>query len=153
MMTYYPLLFGRRELVEGDGFIARVAVSGRALLAEEDGEFWVEGVNPGGFAACGKSAGEALAEFSVAFRAVLFDIVSEASSLEDFQAEVQRFFDETNIPALRNWEEGVRKVKAGELDAQWLERRPADMRIGVEVAEVSRPTATNNELGDAALAA
>ena len=40
-MTHYPLLFGRRELLEGNGFIARVSVSGRALLADEDGEFWV----------------------------------------------------------------------------------------------------------------
>jgi predicted RNase H-like HicB family nuclease len=152
-MTHYPLLFGGRELVEGDGFVSRVAVSGRALLTEEDGEFWVEGVNPGGFAASGKSPGEALAEFSVAFRAILFDIASDARNLQDFQAEVQRFFDETNVPALRNWEEGVRKVRAGQLDAEWLERRPADTRIGVEVAEVSRPAATNNELGDAALAA
>lgn len=45
-MTHYSLLFGR---------VARVAVSGRALPTEEDGEFWVEGVNPGGLAATGKS--------------------------------------------------------------------------------------------------
>jgi hypothetical protein len=50
-MPHYPLLFGRRELVEGNGFIARVIVSGRPLLTEEDGESWVEGINPGGFSA------------------------------------------------------------------------------------------------------
>ena len=153
VMTRYPLLFGRRELVEGDGFLARVAVSGRALLTEEDGEFWVEGVNPGGFAASGKTPGEALGEFSVAFRAVLFDIASGARDLQDFQAEVQRFFEETNVPASRDWEEGVRKVKAGQVDANWLERRPAETRIGVEVVEASGPTATNNEFGNAVLAA
>lgn len=54
-MTHYPLLFARHELIEGNGFIARVAVSGRALLSEEDGEFWVEGINPGGFSAKGQS--------------------------------------------------------------------------------------------------
>jgi hypothetical protein len=47
-MTCYPLLFARRELVEGNGFVARVAVSGRALLTDEEGEVWVEGINPGG---------------------------------------------------------------------------------------------------------
>lgn len=105
-MTHYPLLFGRRELVEGDGFVASVVVSGRAVLTEEDGEFWVEGVTPGGFAASGKSPGEALGEFSVAFRAVLFDIAAGARNLQAFQAEVQKFFEETNVPALRDWEEG-----------------------------------------------
>ncbi len=152
-MTHYPLLFGCRELVEGNGFIARVAVSGRALLSDEDGESWVEGINPGGFSAKGKSPSEALAEFRSAFRAVLFDIASDAGSFQDFQAEVQRFFDETNAPALRDWEEAVQRVRAGQLDADWLNKRPAETRLGIEVAEVNRPAATNNELGEAALAA
>lgn len=81
-MTRYPLLFGRRELVEGNGFVARVTVSGRALLTDEDGEFWVEGVNPGGFAARGESPSEALAEFGSAFLTILFDIASDARSFE-----------------------------------------------------------------------
>jgi hypothetical protein len=152
-MTHYPLLFGRRELVEGNGFIARVAVSGRALLSKEDGEVWVEGINPGGFSAKGQNPSEAIAEFCSAFRAVLFDIASDARSFRDFHDEVQEFFNETNAPALREWEEAVQKVKAGQLDAEWLNKRPAETRLGIEVTEVSRPAATNNELGEAALAA
>ena len=104
-MTNYPLLFSRHELIEGNGFIARVVVSGRALLVEEDGEFWVEGVNPGGFAANGKSPSEALAEFCSAFQAILFDIAADAKSFDEFQREVQKFFEETSVPALREWEE------------------------------------------------
>ena len=134
-MTEYPLLFGRRELVEGNGFVARVAVSGRALLVDEDGEFWVEGTNPGGFAASGKSPTEALAEFGSAFRAVLFDIASDAGTFRDFRDEVQRFFEETNVPASREWEEAVRRVKAGQLEADWLSKRPADTKLGVEVVQ------------------
>jgi hypothetical protein len=153
-MTHYPLLFGGRELVEGNGFIARVNVSGRALLALEDGgEAWVEGINPGGFAARGTSPNEALSEFYSAFRGVLFDIASDARSFQDFSNEVQRFFNETSVPALREWEEAVQRVKAGQLDADWLNKRPAETKLGIEVTEVSRPAATNNEMGDAALAA
>jgi len=152
-MKHYPLLFGRHELVEGNGFIARVGVAGRALLTDEDGEFWVEGVNPGGFAAGGKSPNEALAEFSTAFRAVLFDIASDAKSFEEFKSEVRKFFEDTNGPALREWEEAVRAVRAGQIDAEWLAKRPADTKLGIEVVEVSQPAATNNELGEAALAA
>src|SRR3954454_24948486 len=77
-MTNYPLLFGRRELVEGNGFIAGVALHGRLLLTEEGGESWVEGVNPGGIAARGDSPGEALAEFRSEYRVVLFDIAAQA---------------------------------------------------------------------------
>src|SRR5262245_44493397 len=121
-MTQYPLLFGRRDLVEGNGFVARVAVSGRALLVDEGDECWIEGVNPGGFAASGKSPSEALAEFASAFRAVLFDIASDARSFKDFHDEVQRFFEETNAPALHDWEEAVKRVKTGQLDADWLSK-------------------------------
>jgi predicted RNase H-like HicB family nuclease len=152
-MTCYPLLFARRELVEGNGFVARIAVSGRALLTDEEGEFWVEGVNPGGFAASGKSPSEALAEFGTAFRAVLFDVATDAESFEEFRTEVQRFFEETSVPALGEWEAAVQQVRAGRLHAEWLAKRPADTKLGIEVVEVSQPAATNNELGEAALAA
>ena len=118
-MANYPLLFGRREFVEGNGFVARVAVSGRALLADENGEWWIEGINPGGFAAAGKSPWEALAELGSAFRAILFDIASSAGSFQDFHDEVQRFFEETSAPALHDWEEAVQRVKTGQLDADW----------------------------------
>ena len=132
-MVRYPLLFDRQELVEGNGFVARVTVSGRALLVEEEGEHWIEGVNPGGFAASGKSPSEVLAELGAAFRAVLVDIASDAGSFQDFCREVQRFFEETNVPALHDWEQAVERVKAGELDADWLSKRPVDTKLGVEV--------------------
>jgi len=149
----YPLLFGSRELVEGNGFIARVAVSGRALLSEEDGEVWMEGVTPGGFAGKGQTPSEAIAEFSSEFRAILFDIASDSQSFQDFHDEVQRFFNDTNESALRQWHEAVERVRAERIEVEWLRKRPAETKLGIEVTQVSRPTATNNELSEAALAA
>ena len=78
-MERYPILFGRRELIEGNGFIAGVEVNGRALLSNEDGEYWAEGINPGGFASKGAGPGEALASFCEELRVVLFDIALGAS--------------------------------------------------------------------------
>ena len=153
-MTHYPLLFARREKVEGNGFIARVAVSGRILLTEENGEFWVEGINPGGFAAIGKSANEALVQFYLDFLAVLFDIASDAKDLEAFRTEVHKFFNETNAPALKEWEDAVLQVRAGEVDADWLTKKSAETtKLGVEVTLFSQPAASNNDLGEMALAA
>jgi len=113
-MTNYPLLFGRHEKVEGDGFIARVAVAGRVLLTDEDGEFWVEGVNPGGLAASGGSANEALAQFGRDFLAVLYDIASDAKSFDHFREQVEKFFNDTSAPALKEWEEAVQQVRTAE---------------------------------------
>ena len=151
--TNYPLLFSLRELVEGNGFIARVAVSGRALLSAAEGEVWLEGINPGGFSAKGQNPSEALAEFCSAFRAILFDIASDTRSFKDFQDEVQSFFNDTNESALRDWQEAVERVRAEQIEVEWLNKRPAETKLGIEVTEVNRPAATNNELSEAALAA
>lgn len=152
-MTYYPLLFGRRELVEGDGFIARVVLHGRLLLTEEVDECWVEGVNPGGIAAQGGSPVEALAEFCSEFRAVLFDIAAEAGSFSEFKTEVERFFNDTSPVAARDWKAAVDAVRAGEVKADWLTKRSADSPLGIDVDLVQEPQAANNEEGEAAIAA
>jgi hypothetical protein len=45
-MTRYPLLLGFRDLIAGNGFVASVALNGRALLVDEGDGFWMYGVNP-----------------------------------------------------------------------------------------------------------
>lgn len=152
-MTHYPLLFGRRELVEGNGFIARVALHGRLLLTEEGNESWVEGVNPGGVAARGDSPGQALAEFCSEYRVVLFDIAADARSFEEFKIEVERFFNDTSPTAEREWKAAVEAVRAGTVDADWLRKRPADSPLGIQVVQVQQPQAANNEEDEAAIAA
>ena len=62
-MPQYPLLFGYRDLVMGNGFMAGVTTEGRALLVDEDGGAWMYGVNPGGVAAGGHDHGAAAAAF------------------------------------------------------------------------------------------
>ena len=152
-MTRYPILFGRRELVEGNGFIAGVALHGRLLLTDEDGEVWVEGINPGGIAARGNSPSEALAEFCSEYRIVLFDIAADAASFEDFKAEVERFFNDTSPTAAREWTAAVEDVRAGIVDAGWLKKQPADSPLGIDVFLVRQPQAANNEEDEAAIAA
>lgn len=152
-MERYPILFGRHELIEGNGFIARVSINGRALLSSEDEEYWVEGVNPGGFAAKGTSPSEALAAFCEELRVVLFDIALDAPDFGSFKAEVERFFWETNQTALREWDSAVTEVRAGKVSADWLIKKPADSPRGVNVVLISQPQAANNQEGGAAIAA
>lgn len=152
-MEQVPILFGRRELIEGNGFIAGVNVNGRALLFDEGGEYWVEGVNPGGFSAKGTSPSEALAAFCDEHRVVLFDIASDARDFDTFKAEVERFFHDTNETALREWDAAVAEVRKGRITADWLDKRPAESPRSVEVVRISQPKATNNQEGRAAIAA
>lgn len=152
-MARYPILFGRRELVEGDGFVGSVALNGRALLLESGHGFWLEGVNPGGFAAGGATPAAALSAFCEELRVVLFDIAAEARTFDELREEVERFFHETNEAALRDWEAAVREVREGRVSADWLGTRPADSPLTVEVTPIRQPKAENNEEGGAAIAA
>lgn len=106
-MTRYPILFGFRDLIAGNGFVAGVGVNGRVLLVDEDDGYWMYGVNPGGLSAGGATAPEAQAEFRVIYRSVLFDIAAEATDFESFKSEVERFFSETNEPTKAEWDEAV----------------------------------------------
>lgn len=149
----YPLLFSRRELVEGNGFIAAVVVNGSALLSEEDGEVWVEGVSPGGFSSDGLNHGDALAKFCAEYRAVLYDIAADTADFEAFKKEVQAFFDATNETALAEWAAAVVEVRAGGVEVDWLTRRSADSKLSIEVQHLHQFAAENNTEGEASLAA
>ena len=65
------------------------------------------GVNPGGLAASGATVPEAHAAFRRSFREILFDIVEDASSFDDFAAETRRFIEEANAPVEVAWREAV----------------------------------------------
>lgn len=150
-MTRYPLLFGFKDLVAGNGYVAGVSISnGRALLVEEEDGFWMYGVNPGGLAAGGKSIGDAQSEFRTAYKSVLFDIAAEAQGFETFRAEVERFFRETNNPTLLEWDEAVIEVRQGHTDADWLSKKSAESTTEMEVVQLEHPMASVNALDDEA---
>lgn len=137
-MTHYPLLFGFRDLVAGKGFLAGVAVRGRALLIQDDDlGCWMYGINPGGLAAGGADVGEALRSFRDTYRTVLFDIAEDADSFEAFEKEIHRFFDETG-GFISEWTAAVSQVKAGEIKQDWFpEADSTRAKIAVEVTLVS----------------
>ena len=153
-MPRYPLLFGFRDLVAGNGFIAGVRVDGRALMVEEDeADFWMYGVTPGAIAAGGRTPGEAQAEFRLRYRSVLYDIASEAKDFGVFRAEVERFFREVDETEAAAWEAAVHEVRQGRVSADWLPRGKAESRFGIEVVELKEPAPSMNLLDQAALAA
>ncbi len=152
-MTHYPLLFGFRDLIAGNGFVAGVDLSGRAVLVDEGDGFWMYGVNPGGVAAGGGTPGEAQSEFRSAYRSVLFDLAAEAKDYDDFEREVNSFVTATNKPTETEWNEAVSEVRQGKVDADWLPKGRAESRIGVQIVLLDHPTPSANLLDEAELAA
>jgi len=137
-MTWYPILFGFRDLIAGNGFLAGVAVNGRALLVRDDEDgYSMYGVNPGGMCAGGADVGEAQRAFREEHRKILFDIAADAENFEEFKAEAERFFDETNERMLLDWNKAVQQVRAGQVEADWLQRVDSDKaRLLIEVTSL-----------------
>ena len=153
-MSDYPIIFGFRDVVQGDGYLAGIAVEGRALLHEgDDGAYWIEGVNPGGFSAVGGSHAAVLESFRRSYREILFDIAAEAPSFADFEREVQAFYGGASERVASEWRAAVEDVRAGRTSADWLAKRSADSPSGIEVSYIQEPSASNNELEDGAAVA
>jgi hypothetical protein len=152
-MADYPILFGFRDLIAGKGFVAGVALDGRALLVDEGDGFWMYGVNPGGVAAGGDSAAAAQSEFRTRYKFVLFDFAAEAASFEDFRREVERFLNQTNEENEAAWKQAVAGVRSGRVSADWLPRKKAESQIAVHVTLIENPDPSVNEPDEAELAA
>jgi predicted RNase H-like HicB family nuclease len=135
----HPILITLQDTISGEGFLARITVSGRTLMRqEEDGKWWMYGVRPAAIAESGGTVDEAFLRFKQAHTNVLLDMVQESKSFDEFRTEVERFFNESDIDE-QGWEEALKAVRDGhtapteafsKLPRQSPDSRPA--RIEVE---------------------
>jgi hypothetical protein len=104
------------------------------LFEDDEGGYSMYGVNPGGMSAGGADVGEAQRAFREAHKTILFDIAAEAKDFDTFKGEAERFFHETNATMLAEWSDAVSRVRAGEVEADWLPRADSDKaRLSIEV--------------------
>ena len=105
-LSEHPIMITLQDSISGDGFLARITMSGRALMREEGGRWWMYGVRPAGIAASGKNIDEAFLRFRKSYKEILFDIAQESATFDDFRYEVTRFFEENDADNEdeRTWE-------------------------------------------------
>ncbi|MFP3941186.1 MAG: hypothetical protein ACOC7L_01430 [Acidobacteriota bacterium] len=149
-MTMYPILFNVRDPVVGKGFLAGVAVDGRALMREEEDGYWIDGVFPGAVCAGGESRDEALLKFRQTYRMVLYDFAASAKSFEDFREKVERFFWEETPGEAEAWSEAAVALRRDRSKAgDWLpiKKRYPDPTIRVTLLEYQslEPQANSEE--------
>ena len=114
-MHNHPLMFTFRDVITGDGFLAGITLSGRALMVMEDGEHWMYGVRPGAISETADSPQALLLRFRNRYKEVLFDIANECRTFELFKQEVERFFHEPDSEEERRWEDAVNKIRSENL--------------------------------------
>lgn len=144
-----PLFFKYRELLAGDGFLAGVTTTGRVILVQEqEGEWWMYGVQPGGIAEWGETPDAAHAAFRRAFHAVLIDIMNGAEAADDFKRGVDDFVNVVNVGNLKIWEAAVEAVRNGSVNADGLARWPSSTPVEVEIVIMDQPRKEANVLDD-----
>jgi hypothetical protein len=113
-LTEHPLLITLRDVISGDGFLAGITLSGRALMRHEDGAWWMYGVRPAPIAESGETIDEAFARFRNRYKEVLFDLAQESRDFEQFKASVEHFFYESDEDSEdeRSWEEALKAIRA-----------------------------------------
>ena len=116
----HPLMITLRDAISGDGFLAGITLSGRALMRkEDDGKWWMYGVRPAGLAESGETIEEAFAHFRSKYTEALFDIAEEAATFDDFKSEIERFFYESDASDEdeRLWESALTAIRSGMISA------------------------------------
>lgn len=140
----WPLVFSYRGLVGGNGFSAIVDAVCRVLAEEQDaGGIWMNGAEPGGFAAGGDDIDSAHAALAKMFRDILIDTAEEADGFDAFRSEMNRFFDDLDRGVNRAWLKAWEDNRKGTLDCeplQWMIRATGDenrSRVRIERVRAS----------------
>jgi hypothetical protein len=144
-MAAFPLIYGFRELVAGNGFVAGVEVNGRLLLRFEEGEWWAHGVEPGGLSAEGSSELEAYRSFRATLREVLVDSAVLTDGFESFKTDVEGLCAQRNDGWEAEWQEAREAVRSGRLAAEGqlaeLPRETKEVRCGMSVVRLDNAAA------------
>ena len=146
----YPLLFSYRDLIAGRGFVAGVSIVGRVLLEVNDGECWMYGVQPGGFAGGGADKNTAFCEFKNSYLSVLYDLAIEARTFDAFKSQVESFFAQINLLNAQEWDAALAAVRQNGTSLEGLAKVNADsQQCGVQVVllDMAQTTPQDNQFG------
>lgn len=110
----HPIMLTLQDSISGNGFLARITMSGRTLMRkEDDGRWWMYGVRPAAIAASGDNIDEAFRQFRAAYWEILADMAQETRDFNEFQGKVERFFEENDADNEdgRLWEAALSAIR------------------------------------------
>jgi hypothetical protein len=125
-----------RELISCNGFVAAIEAEVRATAEEQDGDWWIYGVNPGAIAEHGPSLNEALSTFRQRLTTVLIDSAAENAEFDALTEDLRQFFASTDTMSVDEWTEAREAVRRGEVDLAGVQRNTAEWSPHVHVAKV-----------------
>lgn len=135
-MANYPVMFTLKDTVSGNGFLAGVMLTGRALMTKEsDGKWWVYGVTPGAIAESGSTPEEGFLRFRNSYKNVLFDIAEDAPDYSGFRTSVENFYYQPEEEEEAKWQFAFDAIRCGKFvpDEEFFGKLPQE-------APETRPT-------------
>jgi hypothetical protein len=138
----YPLVFTLQDVVTGCGFLAGIVVTGKAVMEQEDGKWWMYGVCPGAIAGSGDTPNEAFIDFRNGYKETLFDIAEECKGFLQFRTAVKDFYAEDEQEASR-WDQGLsflRKHEDSVTDPfkKLPRKKDGEYELGIRVERLER---------------
>jgi hypothetical protein len=111
-------MFTFRDAISGNGFLAGVTLSGRALIVHEDDAWWIYGVRPGAIAESGQTPQEAFLKFRNVYKTVLFDIAEESTDFDFLKKEIERFYHEPDDEEELRWTKAFQDIRLGNIQPE-----------------------------------
>jgi hypothetical protein len=111
LIHLHPLVFTLQDVVTGCGFLAGIVVTGKAVMEQEDGKWWMYGVCPGAIAGSGDTPNEAFVDFRNRYKETLFDMAEECKSFLVFRNAVKNFFEAEDLHEKTRWDEALRILR------------------------------------------
>jgi hypothetical protein len=153
-MPDYPVIFTVRDTVSGNGFLAGVTLTGRAIVCSEDERWWVYGVRPGAIAESGTTPEEAFLRFRNRYKSVLFDFAEGAEKYENFREAVEKFYLQPDEAEENRWLAAFLALRSGKvqpeppffstLPKEDPDKRPTQITVERLDKENTRYTSTDN---------
>jgi hypothetical protein len=142
LIHLHPLVFTLQDVITGCGFLAGIDVTGKAVMEQEDGSWWMYGVCPGGIAGCGDTPNEAFVDFRNRYKKALFDIAEECANFLTFQKAVRGFFEEDGAESAR-WDKALEILRANEGAisepfSNLPRKYPTDYEVGIRIDRLEK---------------
>ncbi len=131
-VVHYPFLFDFKQPISGNKFLAGVEITGgRALMLQEDGQWWMHGVFPSAIAECGETSQECFLRYMEELKAILYGFAEEARDYDAFERTVTQFFHQTAADA-ELWDAAQQKLRA-------TNAKPADGEEFIQKLPMEKP--------------
>ncbi|HZB89036.1 MAG TPA: hypothetical protein VE291_10290 [Terracidiphilus sp.] len=142
LIHLHPLVFTLQDVVTGCGFLAGIVVTGKAVVEQEDGKWWMYGVCPGAVAGSGDTPNEAFVDFRNRYKEALFDLAEECKGFLAFRKAVQEFFEEDAQESSR-WDAALKSLRENEDSItepfkKLPRKHPSDYQLGIRIDRLEK---------------